>query len=59
LQVKLLLGERIIYLLRMCLKQELGNEGKAGCAALSRPTDFGLLMKSLVGRASPPAIQLD
>ena len=47
LQAKLLLGESIIYLLRHAPqagawgeiyvpKQELGNEGKAGCPALSR-----------------------
>jgi hypothetical protein len=33
-------------------KQELGNEGKAGCAAL---TGYELLMKRPVGRASSPA----
>ena len=36
LQAKLLLCERIIYYCAMRPKQELGNEGKAGCAALSR-----------------------
>ena len=35
LQAKLLLCERIIYYCAMRPQQELGNEGKAGCAALS------------------------
>jgi len=68
LQAKLLLCERIIYLLRhvpqagawgkiYVPKQELGNEGKAKNAALSRlrASGLGLLMKRPVGPASSPA----
>ena len=37
----------------MCPKQELGNEGKAGCAALFRP-DMGFWEQLAVsGRALP------
>ena len=67
MQAKLLLGERIIDLFRHVRqagawgeiyvpKPELGNEGKAGCAALSRLTGYGLWAKKIQwgGRPRPP-----
>jgi len=40
LQAKLLLCEKIIYFYTGRPKQEHGNEGKTGCAALSRRTPY-------------------
>jgi hypothetical protein len=49
LQAKLLLCERIIHYCTMRPKQELGNEGKAGCASLSRPQATGFWLCPALG----------